>query len=55
MCKACACNLLHFKGTLFYTVRTFFGSAVDTVNGAFKSMTSTFPETFFQCYFNPCK
>lgn len=35
------------KETLFYTIRTFFGSAVDTIIGALKSMTSTFPETFF--------
>lgn len=57
MCKAFfffACKLLHFKGptphpTLFLTDEPFFFvcATVDTINGALKSMTSTFQETFF--------
>ncbi|EDM15038.1 distal-less homeobox 5, isoform CRA_b [Rattus norvegicus] len=36
----------------FFTKRTLFCATVDTINGALKSMTSTFQKDFFQCYFN---
>ena len=53
MCKAFfffACKLLHFKGPArtppFFTDEHFCAT-VDTINGALKSMTSTFQKTFF--------
>lgn len=43
-----ACKLLHFKGPPYPLFTDgLFCATVDTINGALKSMTSTFQKTFF--------
>lgn len=53
MCKACACNLLHFKGNPFLYNTDIFWLSCGHYHWCLEIYDLNFSRDFFQCYFNP--